>query len=1220
MKFLFSIRLFSTLIAIHLLCQVGNAQQISLFQKVAPALFDSVKYNPDAFAIGDVNGDNYEDLIISQSGRKPIIFYFGKYETPNKSLGYWDFRTVQGDTTIIENYNSIARDTVPLVLSNFGPLQIANTDGLLNNEFFFHFNTYDVSAKGFRYDENQPINKRIVTFPLPAGYGNSFRSSLAWTFSDFNRDGLLDAIQGLNGTKTANNFYHNNVYKQNNQPYSYSVNTDVSTSFGRTVGLYAFDFDKDGWVDLLEINTDYPGLTNLQDFYYQGTETGIKKFTKDPKDTSKYTSLSNYTNSLGAAIGDYNNDGLLDVYQLFSGGARANRLYKNVGNHLFERVENNTTRDQLDSRSGMWGDFNNDGFLDLVIAEYNGAGGNGAYPTLFQNNGPDATGNYTFSKRVISSLPELNAIGNWLHVAFVDEDLDGDLDILLLGKQNFQPVQIFRNNLIQSDSLSANTKKWIGFDLETRNTFTKTAINAKLTLTATINGKVVQQFRELQPFHGFLAQQTKLIHFGLFDANSARLDIIWPSGTSQRINFNSSDLNKYQKILEPEASKLVIRSAQPFVLNTNLEELKRDTVRFENIGSGNLTINSVSIKRPYYKVASFSAQTPAKQMGFIALEIQTSNSSYLGSFSDTLFISSNNLTGTSKVIINTKINSRPARFTQMQFENQASGLNDFDTYTYSWLADFNNDNKIDLLVNRKDSSLSLYLNSQENGFTPSTQIDLAKNGVYTRSIALGDVNNDGKTDIFIANDSRPSKLLLSTSNGFVEKPINAISTAKNSKHTLMYDLDGNGFLDIIIANNSNQANQIVMNYEGVYFDVISSADDEFTRTLGFTNFIKVHDIDKDGLADILAAELNNPNGNKIYFYKQTSPLVFKKIALKGVTDITFTAKGIHIFDKDNDGDDDILLVSGLSSTSSILLENQAGTYASVNEAIFTTIRGIPGDVALFDFNMDGYIDLFFTDEQFEGKNTLLQSTGGTNFLLINSGALVSSQGKSTLGAALFDFNSDAKPDLMLSNYFGSLEIFQNDLAENNWIGITPFARYESDTKSLRPGTRVELKVDLYGKEQIMSRTLGYQSLFSGSLQAVWFGLGTATSATYSIKIPGIELPLEGTISEVNTYLNVDELLVNVESQTQIPQKFSVTNAYPNPFNPSTQIQVEIPRAGLVQFVIYDVLGRKVQQFSKTLSPGKSTQQFELSALSSGIYILQTTFESKVFTQKILLLK
>lgn len=1214
MKFLFSIRFIISLLAIHFLCQVGNAQQISLFKKIAPAVFDSAKIFADGFAIGDVNGDNHDDLILSQSGRKPIIFYFGKYEIPDtkSGLGYWDFRTVKGDTTNIENYNSVARDTVPLVLSNFGPLQIVNSDGLLNNEFFFHYNTYNVNANGFRYDENQPENKRITAFSLPAGFGQSFRSSLAWTFSDFNRDGLLDAIQGVNVGKTATNFYHNNVFRQNNQPYNYTVDTDVSSSFGRTVGLYAFDFDKDGWVDVLEINTDYPVLTNLQDFYYQGTETGIIKNT-----TSQ---LGNYTTSIGAAIGDYNNDGLLDIYQLYSGGARANRLYKNLGNHVFEQIENNTTRDQLDSRSAMWGDFNNDGFLDLVIAEYNGAGGNGAYPTLFQNNGPDANGNYTFSKRIISSLPELNAIGNWLHVAFVDEDLDGDLDILLLGKQSYQPVLIFRNNLIQSDTISVNSKKWIGFDLETRNTFTKTAINAKLSLTATINGKVLTQYQELQPFHGFLAQQTKLIHFGLFDASSARLDIIWPSGTSQRINFTSSDLNKYQKIIEPEASKLVIRSVQPFNLSTNLEELKRDTIRFENIGSGNLIINSVSIKRPYYTVASFSKQTAAKEMGYIALEIQTSNSSYLGSFSDTLVINSNNLSGTSKVIINTKINSRPAHFTQMQFENQSSYLNNFDTYTYSWLADFNQDNKVDLLVNRKDSSLSLFLNSQENGFTPSTQLDLAKNGVYTRSIALGDVNNDGFTDIFIANDSRPSKLLLSSANGFVDKPINALAVAKNSKYALMYDLDGNGFLDILIANNSNQTNQIVMNYGGIHFDVVSDANDEFTRTLGYTNFIKVHDIDGDGLIDILAADLNNPTGNKIYFYKQISPLVFKKTALKGVTDITFTAKGIHIFDKDNDGDDDILLISALSSTSSILLENQNGSYVSVNEAIFTTIRGVPGDVALFDFNMDGFIDLFFTDEQFEGKNTLLQSTGGTNYLLINSGALVSSQGKSTLGAALFDFNSDAKPDLMLSNYYGSLEIFQNDLAENNWIGITPFARYDSDAKSLRPGTRVELKVDLYGKEQIMSRTLGYQSLFSGSLQAVWFGLGTATSATYSIKIPGIEQTIEGTISEVNTYLSINELLVNVESGIQLPRMFSVSNAFPNPFNPSTQIQIEVPRTGEVQFTVYDVLGRTIQHFSKTLTAGKTAQQFEFSSLSSGVYILQTTFESKVNTQKILLLK
>lgn len=1208
--------LFLFIILTLIVCQPVLAQQKSLFKKIAPPVFDSLLYQPDAFAIGDINGDGFEDLVISQSGKKPLIFYFYKVSDSIDSLGYWDFHKTH---TMPDTVKGIPRDTVQTLLPNYGPIHIVDSNSDETNEVYFHINTFNQAVRGFYFEKNLPAGSQIVAFSRPGGFAWSFQSSLTWTFMDFNKDGLLDAIQGIQGTKTAQNLLISNVFEQNNQPVTLINESAITASYGRTVGLYSFDFNNDGWVDVFEINTTYPIFNNMQDFYYSGSETGFTLRTDNL--------LGGYTTSAGAAIGDYNNDGLLDIYQLMSGNTRPrNILYKNLGNHQFEAISNTTTLDQLDSRSAMWGDFNNDGLLDLVIAEYNGAGNTGAYPTLFQNLGADANGDYGFRKRNINNLPELNAIGNWNQVSFIDIEKDGDLDVLLTGKHSFQPFIIFENELIQSDTLASDTKHWIGFDLVTTNSFTKTAIGAKLSLTAIIDGKTVTQTRELQPFHGLMAQQTRYVHFGLKNATSASLHIQWPSGTTQQRTFSSiNELNQYHVITEPEASKLVINSPQPFPMIANLEETFVDTLIIENVGSGDLQINSVSVNKAYYTITGFSETIPAKTKGFIALKLYTANSSDLGSYSDTLIIQSNTLSGATKVVLHTEIRSRPARFTQLiPSPDSASDypfLSQFDTYTHTWIADFNQDETLDFFVLRRDSTTRLF--SQDDNGKFSTDFSLIPNtmGEQARFVAVGDLNTDGKPDFVYLNEARPNRLVLSNGDTYEDKAITAFADARIPRHAVLHDIDKNGFLDIIIANTSNQTNQIILNSRGVSFHAVSKSSDEFTRLPGYASYLAVYDWNKDGRDDIFVAETNNPNGNKILFYAQTDSLVFKKQPLLGVTDRDFTAKGIHFFDFDNDGDQDVFLVSALSSTPSILLRNENNQLQSVFEDVFTAVESTPGEVTIVDFNMDGFQDILMTNEDFSGNNVLLQSTGGTGYLIINSGRLVESVGKATLGATLLDWNLDARPDVLLSNYFGTTELYRNDLTENNAIGIIPLASYGTGAKGLMIGTEVEVRATINGKEQIMSRTLGKQSLFAQNIQAVWFGLGQATSATYTVRIPGENIEIHGNINEVNTYHTVEILGVYAENEPfEMPSQFQVSSAYPNPFNPSTTIRVDMPVTGILSLEIFDLLGRRIFAEQNQVQAGSHYKHLDLSTFSSGIYILRVSNGVNQSVQKITLIK
>ena len=52
------------------------------------------------------------------------------------------------------------------------------------------------------------------------------------------------------------------------------------------------------------------------------------------------------------------------------------------------------------------------------------------------------------------------------------------------------------------------------------------------------------------------------------------------------------------------------------------------------------------------------------------------------------------------------------------------------------------------------------------------------------------------------------------------------------------------------------------------------------------------------------------------------------------------------------------------------------------------------------------------------------------------------------------------------------------------------------------------------------------------------------------------------------------MFLDAEDEVVLPLEYSISNAYPNPFNPVTNIDITVPESGLMQFAIYDILGRR----------------------------------------------
>ena len=81
------------------------------------------------------------------------------------------------------------------------------------------------------------------------------------------------------------------------------------------------------------------------------------------------------------------------------------------------------------------------------------------------------------------------------------------------------------------------------------------------------------------------------------------------------------------------------------------------------------------------------------------------------------------------------------------------------------------------------------------------------------------------------------------------------------------------------------------------------------------------------------------------------------------------------------------------------------------------------------------------------------------------------------------------------------------------------------------------------------------------------------------------------------------LLTNVfNNETEMVKEFRLGQNYPNPFNPVTDINFDVPKTGLVQLSVYDILGKEVEVLvNDVLQPGRYKASFDASKLASGIY-------------------
>ncbi len=377
------------------------------------------------------------------------------------------------------------------------------------------------------------LNKGDATFKKftsgAGGIGHTgFGSGIAW--GDFDTDGFLELYVGnyIEYTKVPQGdevffpydfFGQTNVLYLNKGDRSFIEVTDaakVNGGFHLTLGVAAADYDNDGDLDI------YLANDSDQNILYRNDEELTFMNTNQPDARSR---TGDIRSGMGIAWGDYDNDGALDLF-VTNWLDENNVLYRNNGDGTFTDVSAKSGIFESGLGKTCWGtvffDMDNDTDLDIFFS----AGhidpatweSHGQQDVLLRNNGD---GTFTDISEQ-SGLQQFETPGVGRGVAAADYDADGDIDLFIVNSG--EKPRLLQNN-------GGNKLNW----LHIRTVGVESNRDGIGTRIKVITGDT-HQIREVASGSSYLSQHSPEVEFGLGNHDIVDKVIIrWSSGTEQTL-------------------------------------------------------------------------------------------------------------------------------------------------------------------------------------------------------------------------------------------------------------------------------------------------------------------------------------------------------------------------------------------------------------------------------------------------------------------------------------------------------------------------------------------------------------------------------------------------------------------------------------------------------------------------------------------------------------